>query len=179
MRAPDEASGAARAEQDGQAPGAAVGLWGTVAAVVCEPWSMPGCRRDIDARLDAVRARIKTLRERDLDVGTMWIAGPRDRLTAAERHAAEARAAATRVLVTSEEAFRRAAEAHEQAARLHERTAASGVGYVRGHEQQAALHRAAAAADRQRAQRAQLLLSHHERVGPGMISDEPDDGVAF
>jgi hypothetical protein len=76
------------------------------------------------------------------------------------------------------EAFRHAAEAHDRAASMHEGTAAKGTGDVPGHERQAALHRAAAAADRLRAERAQLLLSNHERAWLTAVSDEPGGGVA-
>jgi len=134
-------------------------------------------RRDIDTRLDAVRARLKALRERAMDTDMRWTAGSSERLKAAQRHATEAHAAAVQVLASSAEAFRNAAEAHEQAASLHERTAASGIGNVPGHERQAALHWAAAAADRQRAERALSLLSDYERAGPAG-SEEPSDGVA-
>ena len=62
--------------------------------------------------------------------------------------------------------------------RMHERTAAGGIGDAHGHERQAALHRAAAAADWQRAERVQSLLSDHEQVGLAPVSDEPRDGLA-
>jgi hypothetical protein len=99
-------------------------------------------------------------------------------VAAAQRHAAEAHAAAALVLASSVEAFRHAAEAHERAASMHEKTAGSGIGDVPGHERQAALHRAAAAADRQRAERVQSLLAGHYRAEPALPSDEPCDGVA-
>ena len=99
-------------------------------------------------------------------------------LEAAWRHAAEAHAAAVKMLASSAEAFRRAADAHERVASVHERAAASGIGDVRMRERQAALHRAAAAADRLRAERAQLLLSNHERAWLTAVSDEPGGGVA-
>lgn len=124
----------------------------------------PGRRREIDARLDAVRARLKALRERDLDARKRWTATPNERVAAAQRHAAEAYDAALHVLASSVQAFRRAAEAHEHAASMHESTAAAGIGDVRGHERQATLHRAAAAADHQRAERALSLLSDYERT---------------
>src|SRR5215469_2910812 len=89
----------------------------------------------------------QVLRERDPFAASRWTTSPRDRVAAAKRYAAEAHAAAMRVLASSAEAFRNAAEAHERAASMHERTAAGGIGDVRGHERQAALHRAAAAAD--------------------------------
>jgi hypothetical protein len=82
------------------------------------------------------------------------------------------------VLAASAETFRKAAEAHEWAARMHETTAASGAGNVVGHERQATLHRAAAAADRRRAERAQLLLTGHQRAGPAANDGEPGDGGA-
>jgi hypothetical protein len=143
-----------------------------------EPGPLPDRRRDIDTRLDAVRARLQVLRERDLFGGTRWTTSPSDRVAAAKRYAAEAHAAATRVLASSAEAFRNAAAAHERAASMHERTAAGGIGDVQGHERQAALHRAAAAADWQRAERVQSLLSDYEQVGLAPVSDEPRDGLA-
>jgi hypothetical protein len=143
-----------------------------------EPVPPPDRRREIDTRLDAVRARLKTLRERDLDAGKRWATTPSERVAAAQRHAAEAYVAATEVLASSAQAFRHAAEAHERAASMHERTAAAGIGDVLGHQRQAELHRAAAAADRQRAERVQLLLSDHEQAQPVPVSDEPTDGVA-
>ena len=147
-------------------------------SVNSEPGPLPGRRREIDTRLDAVRARLQVLRDRDVFVGTMWTTSPRERVAAAKRYAAEAHAAATRVLASSAEAFRNAAEAHERAASMHERTAAGGIGDVHGHERQAALHRAAAAADRQRAERAQALISDHEQAGPAPVSGERRDGAA-
>ena len=134
-------------------------------------------RQEIDARLDAVRARLKTLRERG--VGDSQATTRSERAAAAQRYAVEAHAAAAEVLASSAEAFRHAADAHERAASLHDRTAANGIGDVRGHERQAALHRAAAAADRQRAERAQALISDHGRAGQAPVSDEPRDGVAL
>ena len=124
-----------------------------------EPGLPPGRRREIDTRLDAVRARLKKLRERDWDAVTSRTAAPGERLEAAQRHAAEAHAAAAKMLASSAEAFRRAAEAHERVAGVHERAAAAGIGDVGRHERQAVLHRAAAAADRQRAERTQSLVS--------------------
>jgi hypothetical protein len=142
------------------------------------PRSSPGRRQEIDMRLGAVPARLKTLRERDLDAQNRWALTTGERVAAAQCHAAEARIAAARVLASSAEAFRNAAEAHERAASRHERTAASGIGDVRGHERQAALHWAAAAADLQRVERVQMFTSSHERAGPTPGSDEPRDGVA-
>jgi len=143
-----------------------------------EPVPLPDRRRDIDTRLDAVRARLQVLRERDVFGVTRWTTSPRERVAAAKHHAAGAHAAATRVLASSAEAFRNAAEAHERAASMHERTAAGGIGDVRGHERQAALHRAAAAADWQRAERVQSLLSDHEQIGPALPFHVPRDGMA-
>jgi len=143
-----------------------------------EPGALPDRRRDIDTRLDAVRARLQVLRERDVFGSTRWTTSPRERVAAAKRYAAEANAAATRVLASSAEAFRNAAAAHERAASMHERTAAGGIGDVHGHERQAALHRAAAAADWQRAERVQSLLSDNEQVGLAPVSDEARDGLA-
>lgn len=138
----------------------------------------PGRRREIDNRLDAVRARLEKLRERDWDAVKSRTAARGERLEAAQRHAAEAHAAAAKMLASSADAFRRAAEAHERVAMVHERAAASGIGDVRVRERQAALHRAAAAADRQRAERVLSLLSEPGRAGPAAVPDEPRDGVA-
>jgi len=145
-----------------------------------EPESRLNRQREIDDRLDAVRARLKELRERRRapDKGRST---PSGRLEAAQRHAAEAHAAAAQVLASGVEAFRHAAEAHERAASLHERAAASGVGDVREHELQAALQRAAAADDWRRAERARSLLPEPERTEPertdaASVSDEPGDG---
>ena len=143
-----------------------------------EPAPPQGRRREIDTRLDAVRARLQVLRDRDVFGRQRWTTSPRERVAAAKRYAAEAHVAATQVLASSAEAFRNAAQAHERAAGMHERTAAGGIGDVLGHERQAALHRAAAAADWQRAERVQSLLSGHERAEPVPNSDEPRGGVA-
>lgn len=124
-----------------------------------EPGPPRGRRREIDARLDAVRARLGELRERDPDAVRYWSVSPGQRLDAAQRHAAEAQAAAAVVLAACVEAFGRAAEAHERVAGVHERAAAAGLGDVGVHERQAALHRAAVAADRLRAGRAQSVVS--------------------
>jgi len=144
-----------------------------------EPGPPPGRRREIDNRLDAVRARLKKLQERDWDAVKSRTAAPGDRLEVAQRHAAEAHAAAAKMLASSAEAFRRAAEAHERVASVHERAAASGIGDVRMRERQAALHRAAAVADRQRAERALSLLSESGWAGPATGTDEPRGGAAL
>lgn len=143
-----------------------------------EPEPLPGRRREIDTRLDAVRARLQVLRERDVFGRQSWTTSRGERVAAAKRYAAEAEAAATRVLASSAEAFRNAAEAHERAASMHESTAAGGIGDVHGYERQAALHRVAAAADWQRAERVQSLLSGHVQAVPASVADEPRDGVA-
>jgi len=143
-----------------------------------EPGPLPVRRREIDARLDALRARLKELRERDWDAIRSRTAAPGDRLEAAQRHAAEAAASAVQVLAASAEAFGNAAEAHERVAGLHDRSATAGIGDVDMHERQAALHRAAAAADRQRAERALSLLPGPEWAGSADASDEPGDGMA-
>jgi hypothetical protein len=150
---------------------------GMLGGVESEPGPTQGRGREIDARLDAVRTRIKQLKERDLGANKRWVNTPSERVAAARRHAAEAYAAATEVLASSVETFRYAAEAHERSAGMHDRTAAAGIGDVGGHERQAALHRAAAAADLRRAERVQSRLSDHERTQPGPISEEPRDGV--
>jgi hypothetical protein len=143
-----------------------------------EPGPRPVRQREIDARLDALRARLKELRERDWDAVRSRTSAPGDRLEAAQRHAAEAAVSAVQVLATSAEAFRNAAEAHERVAGLHRNSAAAGIGDVDMHERQAALHRAAAAADWERAERALSLLPGQERAGPAAVGDEPGDGVA-
>jgi hypothetical protein len=145
-----------------------------------EPATSPDRRREIGARLDALRARLETLRDRDRswDAIKNRSTTPAERLAMAQRYAAEAHAAAAEVLASSAEAFRHAAEAHERAASMHERTAAKGIGDVPGHQRQAATHRAAADADRKRAERVQSLLSGHGRAGRAPVSDEPSDGVA-
>ena len=129
-----------------------------------DPGPPSGCHPEIHPRLEAVRARLKELRERDPDA-VKDRATSSERLEAAQRHAVEAHAAAAEVLGVSVDTFRNAAKAHERAASMHERTAAAGIGHERAHEQQAALHRAAAAADRQRAESAESLLSESERAG--------------
>jgi len=135
-------------------------------------------RREIGTRLDAIRARLKELRERNPDAIKDGAASRSERVAAAQRHAAQAHAAAALVLASSAEAFRHAAEAHERTARAHERTAAAGIGDVPGHDRQASLHRAAATADRQRAERAQSFLFDHEQARPAAGCDEPGEGVA-
>jgi hypothetical protein len=133
---------------------------------------------EIDARLDGIRTRLQQLRERDWDTVKSQAASTGQRLAAAQRYAAEAQAAAVQVLAASAEAFRRAAEAHDRVAGVHERAAGAGIGDMGQHERQAAPHRAAAAADRQRAECAQSVLSGPERAGPpAPVSDEPGDGV--
>ena len=143
-----------------------------------EPGPPPGRQQEIDARLDAIRDRLKQLRERDWDGVKNQAAVPGERLAAAQRYAAEAAAAAVQVLAASAEAFGNAAEAHERVAGLHDRSATAGIGDVDMHERQAALHRAAAAADRQRAERALSLLPGPEWAGSADASDEPGDGMA-
>jgi hypothetical protein len=122
-----------------------------------EPAPPSDRRAEIDTRLVAVRARLKELKDKDKswDAVRRRATTPGERLALAQRHAAEAHAAATEVLASSADAFRHAAEAHDRAASMHERTAAKGIGDVPGHRRQAELHRAAAAADRHRAERVQ------------------------
>ena len=116
-----------------------------------QPGLVPDRRREIDTRLDAIRARLKQIQERDRGWEAIKSRAAGERLAAAQRHAAEANAAAAQMLASSAAAFRDAAEAHEGAASMHERATAAGIGDVAGHERQAAQHRAAAA------QRAQAL----------------------
>ena len=158
-------------------PGGPAARRGMLADVGNEPRPPPDRRREIATRLDAVRVRLRQLRERGLDVGKNRAATPGERVEAARRHAAQAHAAAAQVLASSAEAFRHAAEAHERAASVHERSAAAGIGDVRGHERQAALHRAAAAADQQRAERTRSLLAETEQAGPAAVSGEPCGGM--
>src|SRR5262249_37923798 len=61
---------------------------GILEGVDSEPGPMPGRRREIDTRLDAVRARLQVLRERDVFGGTRWTTSPRERVAAAKRYAA-------------------------------------------------------------------------------------------
>jgi hypothetical protein len=143
-----------------------------------EPESPPRRRREIDTRLDAVRARLRKLRETGADADRGRAASRSERLEAAMRHAVAAQAFAAQVLASNVEAFRRAAAAHEDAARVHDTAAAAGIGDVLAHERQATSHRMAAAADRQRAERAQSLISESEQAGPAAVSDEPRNGVA-
>jgi ANTAR domain-containing protein len=142
-----------------------------------EPGPPPGRRQaEINTRLDAVRARLKELRERNS--GAVRDRGvARNRVEEARRRAAKAHAVAMEVLASGVEAFRHAAEAHERAASMHERVAGLGIGDVGAHERQAAQHRAAAAADWQRAERTQSFLSEPDQAGPAAVSDEPGDGV--
>jgi len=142
-----------------------------------EPGPLPDRRREIDARLDAIRVRLRELRARDWDAVRSRTADLGDRLEAAQRYAAEAHAAAVEVLASSAEAFRKAAEAHERVAIVHERAAAAGIGDVGKHDRQAALHRSAAAADRRRADRAQSALTDLDRAEPVAACGEPGDGV--
>ena len=139
----------------------------------------PSRRQEIEARLEAIRARLKTLRDRDSgwDAGRSRTATPGDRLEAATRYAVAAQAAAADVLASSAEAFRNAAEAHERVASVHERAAAAGIGDVLMHERQAILHGAAAAADWQRAERAVVLLADFERAELAAGTDERGDGT--
>jgi predicted aminopeptidase len=134
--------------------------------VAGEPKHPADRRQEIEARLDAVRARLKELRQRGQDSARGRDASPGDRLEAAHRNATQAHVAAVQVLASSLQAFRRAADAHERVANVHEQTAAAGIGDVLEHNRQALLHRAAAAADRLRAEHARSLLSESEQAGP-------------
>jgi hypothetical protein len=75
-----------------------------------EPGPPAERRREIGARLEAIRTRLNKLRERDRDAIKNRSATPGERVEAAQRHAAEAFAAAAEVLASSVEAFRKAAE---------------------------------------------------------------------
>jgi hypothetical protein len=141
-------------------------------SVDSEPRPKPGRQLKIDARLATIRVRLKELRERDWVADRNRTANPSERVAVAKLHAAEAHEAAVRVLASGVEAFRHAAEAHEKAASTHERVAATGTGDVLQHERQASLHRLAAAADRQRAERAQSLLPEPEQAGPAAAHGE-------
>ena len=122
-----------------------------------KPWHPPSRRQEIDTRLDTIRVRLRELRERH-PVRDRNPAAISERLEAAQRHAAEAYAAATQVLACSVEAFRTAAQAHERVASVHDRTAAKGTGDVLAHKREARYHRAAAAVDWWRAECARSLL---------------------
>src|SRR5215469_12852928 len=74
---------------------------GMLVRVNSETGPLPGRRREIDTRLDAVRARLQVLRERDVFGGQRWATSPRERVAAAKRYAAEAHVAATQVLASS------------------------------------------------------------------------------
>jgi hypothetical protein len=139
----------------------------------------PDRQWQIGTRLDALRARLKELRDRDRDAVRYRTISPSERLEAAQRHAVEAQAAAAQVLASSVMAFHMAAEAHERVASLHVTAAASGIGDVNQHEGQAALHRAAAVMDRQRAKRAQSLVPGLEPAGPVPVSEESRNGEAL
>jgi hypothetical protein len=138
-----------------------------------DPGPQPGRQRDVGTRLDAVRARRKELRERDRATVTEPADTPSERLEVAQRHAAEALAAATVAVASSAEVLRRVADAHERVASVRERAAVAGIGDTLQHEQQAAFHREAAAADRQRAERAESLLAEAERPERAQPADEP------
>lgn len=138
----------------------------------------PDRQRHLGTRLDALRARLKELRDKDRDAARNWTIPTSERLAAAQRHAVEAHAAAAQVLASSVTAFHMAAEAHQRVASLHETAAASGVGEVHEHERQAALHRAAAVMDRQRAKRAQSLLPGLQLAAPVPAAREPANGDA-
>ena len=122
-----------------------------------EPESPEIRREQIRQRIDAIRARVADLRA--TRQGTADRAADSERLIWAQRQMTTSQAAARTAITNSLRAFRTAAEAHERAALQHERAAAAGRGDKDQHERQAASHRAAAAAARQRAERAQSLLS--------------------
>jgi len=132
---------------------------------------------EIGQRLDAIRMRIKELEDRRRDDAGPDAGGssaPSGRLAPAQRHAVAAQAAAERAAASCVSAFRRAADAHESLAIQHDRSAVSGFGDVAEHQRRAACHRAAAAADRQRAEHAQSLISG--RAPQAQHSDERDGG---
>jgi hypothetical protein len=135
-------------------------------------------QREIDARLVAIRIRLKKLNERHKYTVTNWAASASERLDGAQRHAAQAQAAATSALTSTVHAFRAAARAHERVASVHQRMAASGIGDVIEQERLAALHQAAAQADWRRAERSESLLSELDWAGTAVVSGEPAGGVA-
>src|SRR5262252_8439461 len=51
---------------------------GMLGDVNSEPGPLPGRGREIDTRLDAVRARLQALRERDVFGGQRWTTSPRE-----------------------------------------------------------------------------------------------------
>ena len=118
-----------------------------------EPESGGSRGEEIRQRISAVRARID-----ELNQGDAAGKAASERLAAAQRHMAASQAAAERAIAASIRAFRRAAEAHQRAAIKHEQAAAAGSGDKDEHMRQAAIHRAAAAANLQRAERAQSQL---------------------
>ena len=118
----------------------------------------PATRRDqIGRRIDAIGTRIEELKEQR-HAGPSRGAGS-NRLAAAQRHAAQSQAAAEQAITSSINAFRRAAETHDILAAAYERLAAAGGDDAQLQQQLAGRHRAAATADRQRAERAQSILS--------------------
>lgn len=100
----------------------------------------------------AIQARLKELKAKRQDDAAP--ATFSERLASSQRYKAASQAAAEQAIAASVRAFLRSAEAHMQAALQHERSAAAGYGDQDQHERQAKAHRAAAAADLQRAQRA-------------------------
>jgi hypothetical protein len=113
-------------------------------------------RREIADRLAAIRARLNDLqqpRESRLAATSM------DQVGQARHHAVDSEAAAQRALASSIRGLLQAAQAHERCSMSYERLAAARDSNEEQYRQWAARHRAAAAADRQRAERAQSLLS--------------------
>lgn len=119
-------------------------------------------RSQLDERLAAVRTRLRELHEQRQGPAGPVPAAPsewRQRVEAAQRHAATAQAAAVDQLTYCAASFRRAAQAHDRAAAEHERAANSGSSRSQEHARHAAIHKAAAIHDLQRADHVQSLLS--------------------
>lgn len=118
-----------------------------------EPETPARRRGQISVRLDEIRARIRELG----DGPHAGADSAADRLIAAQRSAAVSLAAAEQAFAASIDAFRRAAEAHNHLATMYERSIRPG--NAGENSQLAAFHRAAAAADSDRADRAQACLA--------------------
>lgn len=113
-------------------------------------------RHQIAERLAAIRARINDLQQ---PWESRLAAASVDHLVQAKHHAADSKAAAQQALASSIQCLLQAAQAHERCSISHERLAAAPNSNEEQHRQRAVRHRAAAAADRQRAETAQSLLS--------------------
>ena len=129
-------------------------------------------RHEIGDRIAAIRTRITDLQQAR---ESRLVTATSEQLIEAQHHAAASRAAAHQALATSIRALLRAAEAHERCAISHMRLATAGDIGEEEHRQEAARHRAAAAADRQRAETVQSLITT-DRVKRGQ--DDLQGGAA-